>query len=282
MRKLFVLMTAAAIAIATAIAVIAITSPSSAEADDQDVPEVAVLQDEPSEESDGAAEGDAESESSQSRSGVIEDVLDELVADDVITRDQADAVSDAIRERLGDRLLGDHFRFHGPHGLPHFEEFPDMDRLRERLHELDELPELDELRERFGDFRFELRGLGAHLEAILDVLGGDLEAIIEGLMDGKTLAEIAEENGASGQDLVDAIVDAARERIDDAVAEERLTEEEADELLGEITESAEAFVNGDIGMLGRGFGFRFPGRGFGGFSFDDDFGGEDALFRIGV
>jgi polyhydroxyalkanoate synthesis regulator phasin len=52
--------------------------------------------------------------------------------------------------------------------------------------------------------------------------------------DGATLAQVAEDQAVEEADLVDALVAAGEERIADAVADGRLTQEEADERLADL------------------------------------------------
>jgi hypothetical protein len=80
---------------------------------------------------------------------------------------------------------------------------------------------------------------------VAETLGIDEEELRSELADGKTIAEIAEEQGVDTQDVVDDIVAALQERLDEAVADEDLTQEEADEILAGAEERATAFVNGE-------------------------------------
>ena len=106
------------------------------------------------------------------------------------------------------------------------------------------------------------RGHAAHVggEAVTDLLGIEASELRELLADGQTLAEIGEANGVSVDQLVDALLSEVTERLDTAVENERLTEDEAAEKLAEATEQAEARVNGEVEFEGRrgrgGFGPR--------------------------
>ncbi len=79
-----------------------------------------------------------------------------------------------------------------------------------------------------------------------DELRTELEA-------GKTIATIASERGVDLQTVIDALVADGNERIDEAVASGRLTEEEATEARTNLTEKVTALVNGELPA--------FPGRG---------------------
>lgn len=104
-----------------------------------------------------------------------------------------------------------------------------------------------------------IRG-GADLAEILGIEAADLREAIAG---GQTLAEVAAEQGVDTQDLIDAIVDAAEERVATGVENGRIDEEQADEILADAAERAEDLVNGEIDFEGRR-GFGGPRGGFGG------------------
>jgi uncharacterized protein YidB (DUF937 family) len=128
-------------------------------------------------------------------------------------------------------------------------------------------------------------GIGDHgfglvlgdMSTVAESLGISEDELRAALADGQTIAEIAEEQGVDVQDVIDDIVAAQRERVDEAVAEGRLTQEEADELLAGAEERVTAFVNGelpdredlpDLRELPH-FGDRGPGDGEGGPWVDD-------------
>jgi polyhydroxyalkanoate synthesis regulator phasin len=115
-------------------------------------------------------------------------------------------------------------------------------------------------------------GFGAGPDVLAESLGIDEEALHDALRDGRTIAEVAEEQGVDVQDVVDAIVAAHQERLDEAVADGDLTQEDADELMAGAEERATAFVNGeppdledlpDLGELGEVHPFG-DGEGHGG------------------
>ena len=108
-------------------------------------------------------------------------------------------------------------------------------------------------------------GFAAKAE-IAEILGLTAEELRDALADGKTLGEIADETGAR-QDLIEALVAAGNERIDAALEAGRITEDEAAELRGQITEHVEDLINRELPDHGfRGRGFRSPeGSGFGRF-----------------
>ena len=71
-------------------------------------------------------------------------------------------------------------------------------------------------------------------EAAAGYLGLTRQQLFNGLMQGKSLAQLAEEQGKSVAGLEKAIHDAIAERLDAAVAAGRLTEAKKHELLGRL------------------------------------------------
>ena len=89
-----------------------------------------------------------------------------------------------------------------------------------------------------GGDRGDRRGPGGawRSTAVLDLLGIDAETLRDELRSGSTLLEVAEANGVSAEELTTALVDEATERLDQAVENGRLTDEEAAERLASIEE----------------------------------------------
>ena len=111
--------------------------------------------------------------------------------------------------------------------------------------------------------RHGMRGGPGHLGQVADFLGVDADVIQEGLEAGETLADIAAANGSSGTALVDSLVADLTEKLDGAVADERIDQEKADEILDDATEKITTMVNstqdGDPGDS-RGRACREDGR----------------------
>ncbi|GAB3308872.1 hypothetical protein GCM10027451_18260 [Geodermatophilus aquaeductus] len=101
-------------------------------------------------------------------------------------------------------------------------------------------------------------GRGLDLSVAADTLGlseDDLRTALEA--DDASLATVAGDRGVAVDDLVAALLQAAQERLDDAVADGRLTQEEADERaadletrLTDLVESTDVDLDGPRG--GRG------------------------------
>lgn len=133
----------------------------------------------------------------------LREQLDALVDDGTITAEQADIVADHLVEQTVDRLN---------------DRFGDRERRGRRLR---------------GQRVEWLRGQS---ETVTELLGVDSETIRAELDDGATLAEIAEDNGVSTEELVDAIVADAVERADAAVESGRIEQDVADERLADLEE----------------------------------------------
>ena len=86
---------------------------------------------------------------------------------------------------------------------------------------------------------------GKHLEVAAQAIGIEVDALREALRSGQTMAEVAQANGVEVQVVVDAIVADISARIDEGVANGRLTQEEADEKKAELPERVTARVNGE-------------------------------------
>ena len=139
------------------------------------------------------------------------------------------------------------------------------DRLKERL-ESSEYPMLFGMGPRHGfgghgfggrDGRFGHFGV---LEAAASYLGMTEQELREELRD-KTLGEIAKEKGKTPAGLVNELVAAQTKRIDDAVDEGKLTDEQADRLKAGLEARMQALVDGDFRGPSDGRHRFWPGSG---------------------
>jgi polyhydroxyalkanoate synthesis regulator phasin len=173
---------------------------------------------------------------SEERKAVIDDAARQLGVD-------PDALSDALKQALKNRV----------------DEAVDAGRiteeqanaLKERIDSGDTMPLFGGL----GGRHFGHLGRVGHfgsLEAAADYLGLTEVELREQLQD-KTLAEIAKDQGKTVAGLVQALVNSAQKAIDEAVADGRLTNEQATELKANLEDRIEALVNGEF--RGPGFGF---------------------------
>ncbi|MDE2891584.1 MAG: hypothetical protein OXN86_03640 [Chloroflexota bacterium] len=90
----------------------------------------------------------------------------------------------------------------------------------------------------YGHGKFEAR-----LSALGGLVGTDADGLKAALGDGKTLAEIAQENGIEAQSVIDALVEKANERIDAAVEAGKLTAEKGETRKSEAVTRIEDLVN---------------------------------------
>ena len=136
----------------------------------------------------------------------IDDALAPLVEDGVITTNQAEAVKQALLEKA-EALKAEH-----PLRLGH-------------------------------------RGrhlIGFGLQTAADAIGIETDELAAAIRDGQSIAEVAEANGVEPQVVIDALVDAASARIDQAAAEHDLDEDRVEQLKARLPELAETFVNGEF------------------------------------
>jgi hypothetical protein len=110
-----------------------------------------------------------------------------------------------------------------------------------------------------GGFGFEHHGPG--LEGAAAYLGLTEEQLRTELESGKTLAQIATAHGKTAAGLVQALYDAKKKDLDAAVAAGKLTQSQADRILGDLKSHVTDLVNGKLRHFDRHEGM--PGfRGF--------------------
>lgn len=105
------------------------------------------------------------------------------------------------------------------------------------------------------------------LDAATDYLGLTEAQLHNELQSGKTLAQVAKDHGKSVDGLIDAIVASAKQKLDDAVADGRLTKAQETEMLNGLKDRITNLVNsrglGGPHFRGPGFGEGFGFRHFG-------------------
>ncbi|HEX4981880.1 MAG TPA: hypothetical protein VFV63_09285 [Ilumatobacteraceae bacterium] len=134
----------------------------------------------------------------------LREKLQELVDNGTLTSEQADAVTAFLVENRPER--GGHHGFPGGPGRGHF-------------------------------------GIGIERGEIAELFGLEPDALRDLLRDGQSLADIATDQGVEVQTVIDTLVNAVKEHLDAAVDNGRLTQEEADAKLAEITERITEMVN---------------------------------------
>ena len=93
-------------------------------------------------------------------------------------------------------------------------------------------------------------GPGFDGEVVAGLLGIDVDALRSGLRDGKTIAEIAGEQGVDPQTVIDSLVAEAKSHLDLSVENGRLTQAEADAKLADATQRITDFVNNGFPQRG--------------------------------
>lgn len=91
-------------------------------------------------------------------------------------------------------------------------------------------------------------------EELATILGMTTDELSEALRSGSSIADIAAENSVDVQEIIDLLVAQAQERLDTAVAEGRLTADEAAEKSSELATRITEKVNGEFEGRGRGNG----------------------------
>jgi hypothetical protein len=89
-------------------------------------------------------------------------------------------------------------------------------------------------------------GTAGSLDAAAEAIDIGTSDLLSALRNGRTIAEVAQTHGVQVSEVVDAIVTAERDRLDELVADGRLTQEQADELSADLVERVTDLVNGDL------------------------------------
>ena len=165
------------------------------------------------------------------------DQVDAALEDGRITEEQAEELKSRIESGELPPFLGPGLFFGGPRGGEH-------------------------------EFGFGMGpGFGFHfgdkLSAATEYLGVTEDELREALRNGRSLADVAEAEGKSVDGLKNALLADARTRLDEAVADEKLTQEQANRILERLREGIERLVNAN-GENRMQFRFRGSGPGFGG------------------
>jgi hypothetical protein len=109
----------------------------------------------------------------------------------------------------------------------------------------------------FGGFhRFGHFGFFHGLSAAADYLGLSEAELRTQLDSGKTLAQLAQAQGKAVAGLVDAMVNAAKQRLDDAVSAGHLTQAQENDILSGLRDRITHLVNSRLPAPPGHFGFR--------------------------
>jgi hypothetical protein len=107
-------------------------------------------------------------------------------------------------------------------------------------------------------------GFFGGLETASSYLGLTAVQLRSDLEGGKTLAQLAQARGKSVDGLVQALYDAAKQKLDTAVSARRLTQTQEGSILSELKSELTGFVNGTGPAFGRDRGGPPPAGPFGG------------------
>lgn len=142
--------------------------------------------------------------------------LEDAVDAGRLTEGQAVAIADDLEERVTDLVNGDLVPFPLPL-LPHVGLWP------------------------------------APIAFVADLIGIDPAELLAAFADGRTIADVARDNGVEVDSVVDAIVSELRDRLDDAVENGWLTQDEADEQSAALEERVRELVDRELGFPGPGW-----------------------------
>lgn len=84
------------------------------------------------------------------------------------------------------------------------------------------------------------------LSAITDETGMDVQSVLQAVRDGSTLAEVIEANGGSVANVVTSATTTITEHVNEAVTAGRITQEQADDILGNIEQTLIDILNGEF------------------------------------
>ena len=157
-------------------------------------------------------------------------VIEEAVADGTLTQEQADQLLERMGEGFGGR--GMPFGLGGRGGR---------------------------MGGRMGGW---MGGIdGSPLSLAAEQLNLEEDELMAQLQEGKSIAEIAEAQGVDPQAIADEYVGSVSDHLAEAVAEEGITQGQADEMLSRMQEKAAALLDGSFPLsFGRAPGFEHPQR----------------------
>lgn len=97
------------------------------------------------------------------------------------------------------------------------------------------------------------------VEATAEATGLSVADVVAALQDGKSFADIASGAGVSLQAIVDVVVEQRAEALEEAVAEGRFTQEQADTMLASMAEHLLEKLNAE--WIAGGMGMRYGSQG---------------------
>jgi polyhydroxyalkanoate synthesis regulator phasin len=94
----------------------------------------------------------------------------------------------------------------------------------------------------------------AKLDGAADYLGLTEAQLLDELQDGKTLAEVAKAHGKTAAGLIQAMYDSAKQQLDQAVKDGKLTQSQADKIASDLKARITDLVNSEMFARITGFG----------------------------
>ena len=191
--------------------------------------------------------------------GVLVLLVSSLVAGVALAQGGGEGDAQGLRERLAARVAG-HLGVSEQQLVDAFK--------AARLEMLDEAvaagkitqEQADKIRQRIEDGQglglglrgWRLRALGGIVRSVAETLDMTPREIFLDLRQGQSLAEIGESKGVSADTLKSAILTAAGEKLDQAVADGKLTQERADKIMARLTDNIDRILNWKRGSAGAG------------------------------
>ena len=158
--------------------------------------------------------------------GAAEERIDQAVAAGNLDEERGEKIKAELAERIDEHVNRVHDGSTGPRGEGHWH-------------------------------RHGKHGHGA--QAVAEFLGMTTEELRAAHEDGQTLAEIAQSQGVSEDELVDFLLSKLQDRLDMAAENGRIDADQVEQILGEAETRIEEHINGERdgeGRLGRGHGHR--------------------------
>jgi polyhydroxyalkanoate synthesis regulator phasin len=135
----------------------------------------------------------------------------------------------------------------------------DADQVRQRIEESQGLG----LGLGLGLRGWRIHALGGIVSSVAETLGMTPQEIVQDLRQGQSLAEIGQAKRVSTDTLKSAILAAADEKLDQAVADGKLTQDQADKIMTRLTDNIDKILNWKRGSGGEGLPWRGGGMPWG-------------------
>jgi polyhydroxyalkanoate synthesis regulator phasin len=131
----------------------------------------------------------------------------------------------------------------------------DAEQVRQRIEESQGLG--------LGPRGWRIHALGGIVSSVAETLDMTPREIAQDLRQGQSLAEIGQAKGVATDTLRSAILTAADEKLDQAVADGKLTQDQADKIMTRLTDNIDKILNWKRGSGGEGLPWRGGGMPWG-------------------